>query len=93
MYTNSDVMSAMFLCIEEGRFHADQVMTFMFDGLDTAVREAECSVRLGDKEQAVAKLRELQAHAERLIAALSPEVKDRLRLVTETQRDTLSLGR
>ena len=56
-------------------------MGFIFEGIDNAVRKAECAVRGSSKPLAGERLRELQALSERLIGILAPAEKSRPRLV------------
>ena len=81
MRAEDDILQTILSCVEKGRFRADDVMGFIFEGIDNAVREAECAARAGSKPLAVERLRELQALSERLIGILAPAEKRRPRLV------------
>lgn len=81
MRADDDILRTILSCVEEGRYRADDVMRFIFEGIDNAVREAEFAVRGGSKQTAVERLRELQAVSERLIGILAPAEKSRRRLV------------
>ena len=72
MRADDDILRTILSCVEEGRYRADDVMGFIFEGIDNAVREAEFAVRGGSKQTAVDRLRELQAFSERLIGILAP---------------------
>ncbi len=81
MRADDDILRTILSCVEEGRYRADDVMGFIFEGIDNAVREAEFAVRSGSKPMAAQRLRELQAFSERLIGILAPAEKSRPRLV------------
>ena len=81
MRADDDILRTILSRVEEGRYRADDVMGFIFEGIDNAVREAEFAVRSGSKPMAVQRLRELQAFSERLIGILAPPEKSRPRLV------------
>ena len=81
MRAEDDILRTILGGVESGRFRADDVMGFIFEGIDDAVREAELAARGGSKPLAVERLRELQALSERLIKLLAPEEKSRPRLV------------
>ena len=81
MHADDDILRTILSCVEEGRYRADDVMGFIFEGIDHAVREAEFAARGGNKQTAVQQLRELQAFSERLIGILAPAEKSRPRLV------------
>ena len=81
MRAEDDILRTILSCVETGRFRADDVMGFIFEGIDHALREAELAARGGSKPVAVERLRELQALSERLIGLLAPTEKSRPRLV------------
>jgi len=81
MNSNSDMMAAMFACVQDGRYNLDHVVGFIYDGIYTTVREAEAETNTGNNAAAIIKLRELQAHAEHLIGLLGANSPKRLRLV------------
>ena len=81
MRAEDDILRTILSCVENGRFRADDVMGFIFEGIDRAVRDAEFAARGGSKPLAVERLRELQALSERLIGILAPAEKARPRLV------------
>jgi hypothetical protein len=81
MRADDDILRTILSCVEEGRFSGDDVMGFIFEGIDNAVREAELATRGGSKPMAVQRLRELQALAERLIGILAPAERSRPRLI------------
>ena len=41
MRADDDILRTILGCVENGRFRADDVMGFIFEGIDHAVREAE----------------------------------------------------
>ena len=81
MRAEDDILRTILSCVENGRFRADDVMGFIFERIDHAVREAEFAARGGSKPLAVERLRELQALSERLIGILAPAEKARPRLI------------
>ena len=81
MRADDDILRTILSCVEEGRYRADDVMRFIFEGIDNAVREAEFAVGSGSKPMAVQRLRELQVLSERLIGILAPAAKSGPRLV------------
>ena len=81
MRAEDDILRTIIGGVESGRFRAVDVMGFIFEGIDNAVREAQLAARGGSKPQAVERLRELQALSERLIGLLAPAEKSPPRLV------------
>jgi hypothetical protein len=75
MRAEDDILRTILSCLENGRFRADDVMGFIFEGIDNAVRKAELAARNGSKPLAVERLRELQALSARLISILAPAEK------------------
>ena len=38
------MMAAMFASIEDGRYHADQVMNILYDGIETSLKQAQSAM-------------------------------------------------
>jgi hypothetical protein len=84
MRADDDILQTILGGVEEGRYRADAVMGFIFEGIDQAVREAEIAARGSSKPIAVQRLRELQAFSERLIGILAPAERSKPRLVVSS---------
>lgn len=82
MQSDDDILRTILSCVEVGTIRADQVMGFVFEGLDNSLKEAEFAYRRGEKDVGIARLRELQALTERVIRISLPEHHKRPRLVS-----------
>jgi len=53
MRADDDILQTILGGVEEGRYRADAVMGFIFEGIDQAVREAEKAARGSSKPIAI----------------------------------------
>ena len=81
MRADDDILRTILSRVEEGVTEADDVMGFIFEGIDNAVREAEFAVRSGSKPMAVQRLRELASLLRATYRHPGPPEKSRPRLV------------
>ena len=79
MQSDDDILRTILSCVEVGTIRADQVMGFVFEGLDNSLKEADSLIAAARR---IARLRELQALAERVIRISLPENHKRPRLVS-----------
>lgn len=82
MQSDDNILRSILYCVEAGTIRADQVVGFLFEGLDNSLKEAEFAYRRGEKDVGVARLRELQALTERVIRISTPDYYKRPRLVS-----------